>query len=128
MSIRKSIVTACAAVAAGLVMAGSIQALEPVSQINHLTFSQAVALPGVVLPPGTYTFQAGPDGRSPELVIVRTRDGKGLFLGLTRQVSRPAGMPSSRTVTFGEAAAGEPTPIAAWFLVGSSTGHQFLYR
>ena len=32
------------------------------TRVNNLTFSHAVALPGVTLPAGTYAFEAGPGG------------------------------------------------------------------
>ena len=94
-----------------------------------MTFSKDVALPGIVLAAGSYTFEAGPGNTSRDIVLVRSRaTQKPLYLGFTRPVNRPEGMPSDKTVAFGEAPAGQPTPIAVWYPVGSSTGHEFLYR
>ena len=123
---RKSVLTACAVVVAGLLMAVSTQAWT-VSRTNYLTFNKAVALPDAVLTPGTYTFERVPG--SIDIVRVTSRDGKrALYMGFTQTVTRPVGMPKDRTVTFGEAPEGEPTPIAAWFPIGSESGHRFLYR
>ena len=98
-------------------------------KVNHLTFSKAVALPGVVLPAGAYTFEAGPDITDRNIVRVRARNGQGpVYQGFTREVRRSAGIPSNRIVLFGEAPTGQPTPIVAWYEIDSSTGHEFLYR
>ncbi len=127
---RKFVLTACAAAVASVLMVASTHALST-SHINHLTFSKAVALPGVVLPAGAYTFEAGPFGASRNIVVVRARNKQELlYLGftLTREARQSAGMPSHRTVSFGEAPTGQPTPIVVWYEKDSSTWHEFLYR
>ena len=107
--------------------ATSSQAGMPMTRVNNLTFSHAVALPGVTLAAGTYVFEAGPGGTNSNLVRVRTvNQQKQLFLGFTIPISRPADAPG-RLLIFGEAQAGEPTPIVAWYPVGSDRGHEFLY-
>ncbi len=126
---RKFVLTACIATVASVLMVASTHAFGT-SHINHLTFSKAVALPGVVLPAGAYTFEAGPFGVSRNIVVVRTRDGQELlYLGftLTRE-GETAGVPRHRTMSFGEAPTGQPTPIAAWYVKNSLTWHEFLYR
>ncbi len=98
-------------------------------KVNHLTFSQAVALPGIVLPAGAYTFERGTDSSTRTVVMVRARDGQEpLYQGFTREVRRSAGIPRNGMVSFGEAPTGQPTPIVAWYEIDSSTGHEFLYR
>ena len=125
---RKFVLTACIATVALVLMVASTQAWGT-SNVNHLTFSKAVALPGVVLPAGAYTFEAGPGGASRNIVVVRARNGqRPLYLGFTREVRRPAGMSTNSLMSFNEAPAGQPTPIAAWYEIDSSTGHEFLYR
>ena len=98
------------------------------SHENKLTFTRPVGLPGVVLPAGTYSF----DVASPaalDVVVVRGADrGKVFYMGFTRTVARPRNMSSSIPVAFGEASANEAPPIAAWYEIGSTTGHEFLYR
>jgi hypothetical protein len=87
-----------------------------------------VALPGVVLPAGTYSF----DVASPtalDVVVVRSeKRDKLYYMGFTRTVSRPRHMSAQTPVVFGEAAANEAPPIAAWYEIGNSTGHEFIYR
>jgi hypothetical protein len=95
---------------------------------NKVRFSRPVALPGVVLPAGTYSF----DVASPtalDVVVVRSGDHRKLFyMGFTQTVSRPRNVPSTMPIAFGEATANEPPPIAAWYEIGDTTGHEFIYR
>ena len=108
-----------------LLTPSSTLASPPVSRVNHLTFSGAVRLPGALLTPGTYTFQAGPQGTSLEIVRVTTRDGRRiLYTGFTTPVTRPTRGPM---VLFGEAPAGSAPPIAVWYEDGATLGHQFRY-
>lgn len=107
--------------------ATSSQAGMPMTRVNNLTFSRAVALPGVILPAGTYAFEAGPGGTNANIVrVLSVNQQKLLFLGFTIPISRPAAA-QDRALTFGEAQAGEPAPIVAWYPVGSDRGHEFLY-
>jgi hypothetical protein len=122
------LMAAAVAVAALLITASSTQAsmsAMAMSKVNHLTFSGSVRLPGTLLTPGTYTFEAGPKGTDRNIVRVTTRDGgRVLFLGFTTPVSRRASGPM---VLIGEAPAGAPQPIAVWYEDGERTGHEFRY-
>ena len=123
------LMAAAAAVAALLITASSSQAsVSPMasSKINYLTFNSSVRLPGTLLTPGTYTFEAGPVGTNRDIVRVTTRDGRRvLFMGFTLPVSRPERGPIA---SLGEAPAGAPPPIAVWYEDGERTGHQFRYE
>jgi hypothetical protein len=75
MMSRRSIVTACAAVLMGPVIAGSTQAWGDATRKTHLTFSGPVSLTGVTLAAGTYTFERPspdvPSGSSPDQATLR---------------------------------------------------------
>ena len=124
---RKSAMAACGAVIAVLVMtaAASGNALF-FTQANQVTFTGPVALPGVTLAGGTYIFeQLSPS--SPDVIRVWSKDRSRVYYqAFTVRVARPAGMPANRIVSFGEAAAGAPAPITAWYPVHSSMGHRFV--
>jgi hypothetical protein len=99
------------------------------TNVNRVTFNSPVALPGIILLPGSYAFEAGALGMNPNIVRVTSPDYQKLyFVGFTQRVARPANMKSNEVVSLGEAAIGAPTPIRAWYPIGSSTGHEFLYR
>src|SRR6266700_2546505 len=127
MTNSKSVRIACAAAVLALLVGGSAYAFSNIHE-NRLTFSRPVALPGVVLPAGSYWF----DVASPtalDVVVVRSADGRKVFyMGFTNTVSRPRTMAKDAPIAFGEGSANEARPIAAWYEIGESTGHQFLYR
>ena len=116
--------------AAVLLLAMSAATHAWVGQINNVTFKGAVALPaGIVLPTGTYTFELLTPPGSSEVVRVSSPDRRHTYyLGFTRSVERPHTLPSTRTIVFGEAPAGAPLPIHAWYPVNSRTGHEFIYQ
>jgi len=123
---RRLVLTGCT-VAVLALAASSALAWSSIARTNHLTFSGAVALPGVVLTPGSYTFQAGPMDTDRNVVRVTTRDGRRtLFMGFTIPVSRPQGS-RGVIVSLGEAPAGQPRPILVWYPSDSTIGYQFRY-
>jgi hypothetical protein len=127
MKYRNAIRIACGALALALLVAGSGHAF--VNHENQVTFSRPVALPGVVLPAGAYSFDLVDSKSSLDVVVVRNRARtKVYYMGFTTLVRRPAGMSQNMPVAFAEAPANEPRPIAAWYELGNSIGHQFLYR
>jgi hypothetical protein len=127
MFTRKFVLTACAVVVVSLLGAASTHGWSSLARTNHLTFSGPVALPGMVLPAGSYTFEAGPQDTDPDIVRVTTRDGRRtLFMAFTIPVARPAGGRGA-VVSLGEAPAGQARPIIVWYPSDSTRGHQFRY-
>jgi hypothetical protein len=100
----------------------------PLTMRNNLTFSHAVALPGVTLPAGRYVFEAGPEGTNPNIVRVLSPNyQKLLYQGFT--VPRHRRFDAAPTVlTFGEPRDGAAPPILVWYPVGTNSGHEFMYR
>ena len=126
MSNWKAIRIAGGTVALALLVAVSGQALGVTHQ-NTLTFNRPVALPGVVLPAGSYSFDLA-SLTSLDVVIVRNKaHTKTFYMGFTNTVQRPASMSKTAPITFGEAPANEPPPITAWYEIGDSLGHEFRY-
>ena len=119
------IAVACAALA--LIVAASAHAWG-LNHENKLTFSRPVALPGIVLPAGSYTFDVASPSALDVVVVRSTGSGKVLYMGFTNTVTRPRNMSANAPIVFGEAPANEARPISTWYEIGSHTGHQFLYR
>ena len=94
---------------------------------NHLTFSGAVAIPGATLPPGTYVFEVIVPGGAGDVVSISSIRGQQYYMGFTRDVPRPRGLTPPSAVTFAETQPGSPPPIAIWYPLGGSKGHQFVY-
>ena len=70
---RRSALSRCGAITLALMTVASGQAWSPANHVNHLTFSQAVGLPGVVLPAGAYTFEVANVETSGNVVRVSSR-------------------------------------------------------
>ena len=122
MCIRKSLL---AIAAIGVLAAASAYALT--NDTNYVTFSGPIALPGVTLPAGTYTFRT-PSDFDKNIVQVMNRDEtKSYYMGITRPVSRPRGG-TQLLVTVGEASARQAPPIQAWYPLGQVAGHAFIYN
>jgi len=91
-----------------------------------LTFSQAVEIPGKVLPAGTYVFQLA-DSAGRHVVQVFDQDGRILATVLTIPTARLTAADDTR-ITFEEQRAGAPFPIKEWFYPGELGGEEFIYR
>ncbi len=128
MAIRSLLAAAGGAVVVGLVMSAALHAdVTNPSKTTYLTFNRPVGLPGVALGTGTYIFELADPGN---LTVVRVmdRDRKRVYYtGFTHEIRRPAGLPSDRMVSFGEAPAGAVQPITVWWPLDETTGRQFIY-
>jgi hypothetical protein len=121
-------IAAVGALFLGLVVAVSTNAWSDSDHANYLTFSRAVALPGVELAAGSYIFETPSSAMSNSIVRVLSRDRKKVYVtAFTLDVQRPRGDDGKLVVSLGEASAGAARPIAAWFPIGESVGHQFIY-
>jgi hypothetical protein len=124
MCTRRSFLAVVGASILGVLIAASAHAWG--SHTNYLTFSGAVALPGVTLAPGTYIFRLPSDTDRNVVQVLSGDSSKVYFMGMTRPVERPNG-DRERPVTLGEASPGQAPPIRAWFPVGQRNGHGFIY-
>jgi hypothetical protein len=120
---------ACGAAVVGLCLAASANAIGTVNRTTYLTFSGAVALPGVKLAAGTYIFELPEPMTSPSLVRVLSKDRHTVYLlAFTNFVDRPAGADANKHVILGEARRGEAPPVSAWYPTDESRGREFIYR
>jgi hypothetical protein len=93
---------------------------------EYLTFSGAVAIPGAVLPAGTYIFEVPTSSFSNSVLTVRSRDGRKVYLTqFTRIVNRNA--EPGQHVTFHETARGQAPQIDVWFPMRGDSGRQLVY-
>src|SRR5262245_29703682 len=127
MSDRRLFHIVCGAVMLGLVATASIGAATP-RRTTPLTFTKAVHVPGATLAAGSYTFELANPESSADVVRIMGTDRSHLYWsGFTRRVERPAGMKPNQLITFGEAPANAPPPIAAWYFENERIGRQFIY-
>jgi hypothetical protein len=112
-----------------LALAAATPARAALGLGDRLTFSGPVALPGVVLPAGSYTFEVANPWSSHTVVRVTRRDtGRVYFAGFTQMIPRPVDLPADQFIRLGEAPRGQPVPITIWYPSGRSQGHRFIYR
>src|SRR5689334_10938119 len=80
--------------------AASIHANTEAARTQYVTFSGAVALPGVTLHSGTYIFELADPEAAHDIVRVMSRDRRTVYLSaFTREIPRPSGMPLTQLVS-----------------------------
>ena len=122
------LVTVCGAAALAVVTTPALGALSTTNKSTVMQFNQPMRLPGVALPSGTYIFEiANPDSGADMVRVVSRNRSTEYYLGVTRLITRPPGLPSGQSFSFGESAAGTPLPITAWWRENERVGRQFLY-
>lgn len=127
MSNRTSVVVLASALVLGFSAIVPAHGADNILHTNYLTFSGPVSLPGVTLRAGTYAFERAV-ATNPDVIVVRDRDrSRVYFLGFTRRVARPANLPHDVMVTIGEAGRDIAPAVTAWYPVGESIGHRFIY-
>ena len=92
-----------------------------------LRFDTDTLLPGVILPPGDYTFEVHHSDAS----LVRVRAGRSdrvVFAGHARVTERPRGLKTNKSIIFGQVGDGQPLPIVGWFPRDRVVGYEFDYR
>ena len=117
---------AAVAIGAAVLLGVSLQARGNLPDTNYLTFSGAVALPGVTLPAGTYIFERA-DQNTPDIVRVLSRDRRTVYLSAyTTSIRRPRNL-GDRIVLLSEVARGATPQVRAWFPIGDAMGHEFKF-
>lgn len=92
-----------------------------------VTFSQAVEVPGKVLPAGTYTFRLLDSSSDRHIVQIFNADGSQLIttiLAINDYRLQPTG---DTVMKFNERPADAPEALRAWFYPGDNFGQEFVY-
>jgi len=90
------------------------------------TFNQPIALPGVTLPAGTYTFRVA-DPMSGKVVQVLNGSGTQSFAMLLSIPAYRADAAKESEISFMETASGMPAAVKIWWQEGSTQGYEFIY-
>jgi hypothetical protein len=115
------------AAALALCISGSESAQSVPDQRTFFTFSAPVALPGVTLPAGKYTFRLADSQTNRHIVQVFSADGKKIFATLMAIPAQRRDIPNDPEIQFRETPADSPAAIDVWYYPGTKTGHEFLY-
>lgn len=92
-----------------------------------VTFSQAVEVPGKILPAGTYTFQLLDSPSDRHIVQIFNADGSQIIttiLAINNYRLQPTG---ETVMKFSERPGDSPEALRAWFYPGNSFGQEFVY-
>ena len=118
----------------GAVCAAALLAAVPASaQMNvtdkttHVTFNTTVELPGLTLPPGTYTFKLKDHTVNRHIVQVFDRDGKKLGSDILAMPARRMERTDETVVTFHEVPANMTPAVRFWFYPNDQVGEEFAY-
>src|SRR6202790_3511556 len=99
---------------------------EEADQSIKISFSQAVEIPGQILPAGTYLFKLA-DPNDLDVVRIFNSEGTRLYATLqtiTAERSKPTG---HTVVVLTEQPDGRPETLLRWFYPGSTSGHELVY-
>lgn len=97
------------------------------NQATKLTFSQAIQIPGQVLPAGSYLFKVLDSGSDQHTVQIFSADSSVLYATLLTASTERREPTTDTVVTLAEQAAGRPDALVKWFYPGHETGNEFLY-
>ena len=92
-----------------------------------VTFTQAVEVPGKILPAGTYTFQLLDSLSDRHIVQIFNADGSQIItivLAINNYRLEPTG---ETVMKFGERPGDSPEALRAWFYPGDNFGQEFVY-
>ena len=91
------------------------------------TFNQPIALPGVTLPAGTYTFRVADPMTSGKVVQILNGSGTQSFAMLLSIPAYRADAAKESEISFMETASGMPAAVKIWWQEGSTHGYEFIY-
>jgi hypothetical protein len=98
---------------------------EEADQSTKLTFSAPVAIPGQVLPAGTYLFKLASRDNL-DLVQIFNAGGTRLYASLETVATERMEPAGDTVVTLAEQSNG-PATLVKWFYPGTTVGHEFVY-
>jgi hypothetical protein len=129
MRIQQIAVGAVTVLALGAGLTSSARADES-NKLTYITFSQAVAILGQVLPAGTYTFRLADSSSDRHIVQIFNRSGSQLIATIMAVPDYRLTPADDTVITFnnqGDRPAGTPPAIAHWFYPGDTDGQEFVY-
>jgi hypothetical protein len=92
-----------------------------------VTFSQAVEVPGKILPAGTYTFQLLDSPSDRNIVEIFNADGSQIIVTTIAINDYRLHTTGKTVMTFNETPGDAPEALRAWFYPGDNYGQEFVY-
>jgi len=122
----KALLSLFAVTLLGAILLPSAQA-DTWNKKTIVTFSQAVEVPGKILPAGTYTFKLLDSLSDRHIVQIFNADGSQIIatiLAINNYRLQPTG---DTVMKFGERPGDSPEALRAWFYPGDNFGQEFVY-
>jgi hypothetical protein len=100
---------------------------DQTNQATQVTFTEAVQIPGRLLPAGTYWFVLPQDVTDHNQVRIYNSD-RTIFYGTVFTINAERLQPTDKSAfTFTEHGSTQPQALVCWFYPGETIGHEFLY-
>lgn len=94
---------------------------------TYVTTSQAIEVPGAVLPPGKYVFKLM-ESQSDRHIVQIMNAAENHVYATNLAIAKERMDPADKTIlTFYEMPGGGPEPVRAWFYPGDTIGQEFAY-
>jgi hypothetical protein len=128
-TVRRAVVVVCTVLVT--VMFGAIFApgarADQWDKKTIVTFSNAVEIPGQVLPAGTYVFKLADSPTERHIVQVWNADESQILAAIMTIPKTRFEAPGESRFEFEERAGDSPMALKVWFYPGNSTGEEFTY-
>ena len=99
---------------------------DTLDRYTKLTFSEPIAIPGQVLPAGTYVFRL-PLDHSLNLVQITNVEGTRVYATLNAISTERAQRTGDTVLVLADQKPGTPEALVKWFYPGDINGQQFVY-
>jgi Protein of unknown function (DUF2911) len=97
------------------------------NQLTTISFSEAVQIPGRILPAGTYQFVLANGTANRDVAWIFNADRTELFATIQTVPTQRARETSGTSITLAQRPSGKPDALVSWFYPGMQTGHEFIY-
>jgi hypothetical protein len=125
MKINKVALLIAFAIASVLFLEVAARADEADQSIK-ITFSQAIEIPGQILPAGTYVFKLA-DPNDLDVVRIFNSQGTRLYATLQTITAERAKPTGDAVVVLADQPEGRPETLLKWFYPGNTSGHELVY-
>jgi hypothetical protein len=97
------------------------------NQSTSISFSEAVQVPGRILPAGTYQFVLANSDANRDIVWIFNADRTQLFATIQTVPTERARATSGTSLTLAQRPNGQSDALVTWFYPGTLTGYEFVY-
>ena len=97
------------------------------NQLTKISFSEAVQVPGRILPAGTYQFVLAGNDTDRNIVQIFNADHTQLYATVQTIPADRGRETDGTSITLAQRPNGQPEALVTWFYPGTDIGHEFVY-